>query len=244
MWTNSGWAVKLHVARTLTGLCGAPADPDGWGQPHGQARRGRVDDRDLPHVLLPRGAAQPETAFPGLCGCSSKSQEAPPNALFKFCQRLSPHTLSAQTDPFKQLIQTNSAWALAAPGGPENTDGACAQATPTQPWRGGHTGTPLHSAARPTTHSPHPPSVRGNRTVSRAPGTPADSRCWAASGARDASRTAPPKCLEGRGQRPKAQNFWGGGASDLQHSRLFYVLLNVPSSVLPAVVRGRAASLH
>lgn len=67
--------------------------------PIGQHRAG--------HFLLPQRAAQPEATFHFLCSCPSRVQAVPPEAIFKFCQHLSPHTRSSQAGPFKQLIQTN-----------------------------------------------------------------------------------------------------------------------------------------
>lgn len=98
---------------------------------------------------LPQRAAQPETAFHFLCSCPSRAQKAPPDAFFKFCQHLSPHTLSSQTGPFKQLIQTNSAWAPTASGGQEDSNQASIQATPALGQAGGASSSALGAQATP-----------------------------------------------------------------------------------------------
>lgn len=91
MWTNSVLVVTLCVAGTLTGVCGAQADPDGEGTwasvtfPTGQ--------NQSRHFPLPQRAAQPETAFRFLRSCPSRAQAEPPDALFKSCQYRSAHTL-------------------------------------------------------------------------------------------------------------------------------------------------------
>ena len=109
--------VSWDVEQSLWG----PGRPEERGGSVQQAQRGMADNRDLRQQSAPAPGTpscprdtQPETAFQSLCSCPSRAQEEPPNTLFKSCQPLSPHTLSSQTDPLKQLIQTNSVWALAA----------------------------------------------------------------------------------------------------------------------------------
>ena len=196
----------------MSRVCEAQADlrsEDGSMQ---QAQQGTVDHRDLRHQSAPTPGtsscprdAQPETAFQPLCSCPSRAQEEPPSALFRSCQPPSPHTLLSQTDPLKQLIQTNTAWALAAR---KASLSGCAQ-QPWASWKGGwwlraHRTRPACQPWANDTITTFLTTPRGARPWRTLPATEASPELW-----RAMSQRVPPKCPKSRVQLPYTELLGG-----------------------------------